>query len=331
MSASLYQQLIKQGRRKLLLTTIGAQREILEIYEGVIEELSERAEKAKDKSLTKRWIEDYIEKGLRPAQRELAKQLNDRIRSSMMTAGGGGADFDLQLFSQAITRADIDLGPHFTEMFSSVPELALRAILNGGLYKDGRGLTERVWWTTNAFGKDIDYIIKQGIAAKKSALELARDLEAFIKPAAQRPWSWGKVYPGLRSKQVDYNAQRLARTSITHAFRESQYKSAERNPFVEAMHWGLSEQHYARQIEPYGPDECDDYAEQNDYGLGVGNFPKDNVPLSHPQCLCHTYPVVAKSLDQVASELKAWVDGASNPMLDEWYWKYGRHYMPKAA
>lgn len=331
MSASLYQQLIKEGRRKLLLTSIGVQGEILEIYEDVIEELATRAQQAKDKSLTERWLKDYIEKGLRPAQRELARQLDESIRSAMMTAGSAGSNFSLQVFSQAMNLAEIDLGPHFTDMFSTVPELALRAIINGGLYKDGRGLSQRIWFATNNFARDIDYMLKKGIAAKKSAIELARDLETFVKPGAQRPWSWGKVYPNLRSRQVDYNAQRLARTSITHAFRESQYESARRNPFAEAIHWELSDQHYERQIKHYGPDECDDYANQNWYGLGKGNFPKDEVPLSHPQCLCHTYPVVAKSLDQIARELQDWLDGGSNPVLDEWYWKYGQYYMPRVA
>jgi len=329
--SSLCAQLIKEGRKKLLQLTLEQQSEVLRIYEGAIDELAARAAAAKDETLTKRWLDDYLEKGLRPAQRELAKRLRTSISGGIQAAGDVASNFDLQLFALAMDKAAIDLGPHFTEMFSAVPRDVLEAILKGDLYRDGRGLTERVWKTSRSFGNDIGYIIKRGLVEKKGAVALAKDLEQFLKPEARRPWSWGKVYPNLRTKQVDYSAQRLARTSITHAYRESQYRSAERNPFVDAIHWHLSEQHYERQVRLWGRDECDDYAEQNDYGLGVGNYPKGEVPLSHPMCLCTTMPVVSKSLDSIADELRAWMHGGDNPVLDEWYKQYGDHFAARSA
>ncbi len=331
MSAKLYERLIQEGRRKVLLLTLQQEREILGLYDDTISELSARAETAKDKSLTQRWLDDYVEKGLKPAQRKLAQDLRAKTSSGISSAGAIGSGFDLQIFSAALEKAGIDLGPHFTEMFSKVPAEVLKSILGGDLYRDGKGLSGRTWSVTDGFGRDIDYILKRGLLEKKSALALAKDLEAFLDPAATRPWNWGKVYPNLRSKQIDYNAQRLARTSIMHGYRESQYQSAERNPFVDSIHWALSSQHYERQVKHWGPDECDDYANQNWYGLGKGNFPKDKGPLSHPQCLCHTSPVISKSLDQVATELKAWARGGNNPMLEKWYWRYGREFIEKTA
>ena len=37
-------------------------------------------------------------------------------------------------------------------------------------------------------------------------------------------------------------------------------------------------------------------------------------------------PYIPKDLDTVAGELKAWIDGGSNPMLDKWYKDYREHF-----
>lgn len=322
---SIYEDLIKQSRRNFLKLTLEQQKEIAAIYQTAIEELTSKAASAKKKSLTKRWTLDYI-KLLKKEQKKLQQNITKSIIEGIKAAGQYSILVDLQIFAMAQERAGIDLGPHFSEMFSSVPDEVLESILRGDLYRDGRGLSERIWRVTNDFGQDIDYIIKRGIAEKKSATDLAKDLEQYIKPASKRPSNWGIVYPNLRTKQVDYNAQRLARTSITHGYREAQYRSAQRNPFVEAIHWELSSQHYARQIVRWGPDECDDYAEQNRYGLGVGNFPVYSVPLSHPQCLCVTYPVIPDSLDKITERLKKWAKGGKDLQLDIWYNKYSEHF-----
>ena len=90
------------------------------------------------------------------------------------------------------------------------------------------------------------------------------------------------------------------------------------NPYVEAMHWNLSSQHYERQVKHFGEDECDDYANQNDYELGTGNFPKNKVPIPHPQCLCYTTCVITKSLDDIGRELGQWIRGKDIDYLNKW-------------
>lgn len=312
-----YVELVKKARQMTLKLTLEQQAEIYNIYVSSINRLSRQAEKMGDKTLEARWTKDYI-KQLEKEKERLNKELQEAIVGGMQQAANQAVLPDLALFKAAQARAGIDIGPHFTEMFSQPPTEALAAIIRGGLYSDRKGLSERIWNATSEAGDDIGSIIRRAIAEKRSAVELAHDLEQFIKPSAQRPWDWGNVYPNLRTKEVDYNAQRLARTSITHAHRESQHRSAAMNPFVDAIHWELSAEHYARQVARWGEDECDEYAEQDSYGLGVGNFPVDEVPLSHPQCLCYTYPVISRTLDQVADELSDWVDG-NNPELDKWF------------
>jgi len=180
------------------------------------------------------------------------------------------------------------------------------------LYKDHKTLSSRIWSISNKLDSDIQYVINQALSEGKSAIELARDLEKFVKDPAKRPINWGKVYPNLRGTKVDYNAQRLARTSINHAYQTSTIKSSSMNPFVEGIEW------QSAMIHGRTCQLCMDRDGQI--------FPKDNVPLDHPQGLCTMLPYISQSLDQVADELRDWLDGDNNPNLEKWYNKYGQHF-----
>ena len=37
-------------------------------------------------------------------------------------------------------------------------------------------------------------------------------------------------------------------------------------------------------------------------------------------------PVIEKSLDKIADELRNWVDGGNNRKLDKWYKEYGDYF-----
>lgn len=146
-----------------------------------------------------------------------------------------------------------------------------------------------------------------------------------MNPEAKMPVSWLKTYPDIPfDRQIDYNALRLARTMINHSYWAANLETAKRNPFCKAMHWALSPSHYERQVAHFGEDECDTYA-SHDEGLGRGNFPIEELPMPHAQCLCVQYQVVPE-LDEVADRLGAWVDGGSDPELDKAFgaWKEQR-------
>ncbi len=83
----------------------------------------------------------------------------------------------------------------------------------------------------------------------------------------------------------------------------------------------LSLSHYERQVARFGEDVCDTYA-SHDEGLGQGNYPIKNLPMSHAQCLCVQVQVVPE-LSDVANRLSKWIDGGENAALDESFgeWK----------
>ncbi len=83
------------------------------------------------------------------------------------------------------------------------------------------------------------------------------------------------------------------------------------------MHQKLSPGHGARQVDRLGEDECDDYANNDYYNLGQGNFPPAEVPVPHPNCLCIQTAVIPKSLDEIGEEIGDWLKGGNNPNLDK--------------
>lgn len=311
MATTDYVKMALAARRGVNRLTLAQQAEIIMIYGEAISRLAEKASKSRKGSLTERWALDYAE-GLALERIQMQKNLEESIKQGISNAADYGVQFDYKIFVMLKDMTNIDFAPRFKEMFSFASENAVKPILTGKLYKDGKSLSQRIWNIGNAFEKDVQYIINQGLIEKKSAVELADDLKQYVKEPAKRLTDWGKVYPNLRSKQVDYNAQRLARTSINHAYQTATIRSAGMNPFVEGVEWHSAMEHGRT---------CDLCMERHGQ-----IFPKEDVPLDHANGLCTMIPYIPKSLNQVAGELRHWVDGGHNPKLDRWYKEYGEYF-----
>ena len=231
-----YEEISKQTRKKVSKLTLEQQKELLDLFSDVIKELSKKAEKSKSKSLTERWMLDY-RKELLKARKALTKELNKSTRGFITKAARVGIETEQQIMSKMFKYAGIDPGDHFSNMFSQVQDKVIKDIISGNLYKDKKTLSSRIWNYGQGFEKDIQYVINRAILEKKSAIELAKDLEKYVKDPAKRDSTWGRCYPHLRNKRVDYNAMRLARTSINHAYQTASIQSSNMNPFVEGIQW----------------------------------------------------------------------------------------------
>jgi len=47
--------------------------------------------------------------------------------------------------------------------------------------------------------------------------------------------------------------------------------------------------------------------------------------------LCTLLPYIPESLDEVATELRDWIDGGNNPKLEEWYQIHGEYFSMKRS
>ena len=181
---------------------------------------------------------------------------------------------------------------------------------SGGIYGGkAPALSKRIWNNEALQSGQIEQLIAQAVAKGESPAKLARALEAYVSPKIIQPDNWNDVYDIPFTYKVDYNAKRLAVTSIRHAAWGATITAARDNPFADYFHWELTPAHVIFDI-------CDAHA-AHDEGLGEGNFPVDAAPLPHPWCTCLYYIDTDKSLEEIGRELQGWLDGGGNARLDE--------------
>lgn len=311
MASKDYLRMVEENRRKHLRLTKRQYKLIRDLFEDAAKELEEKALKAKQGSLTQRWALDY-KKSAKETVKSLTKQLKTQILADMKTSADLGAAVQMTLFELIDDKYNLGVSESFRNVFSRVPKEALEELIGGSYYNDGKGLSKRIWFTEGKVNGDIDYIIQQAMAQKKSAVELAKDLEMYVNPNAVKSFDLGKVYPNLRGKQIEYNAMRLARTTVAHAYQLSLIRSSKKNPYVEGIEWHSAFSH-GRTCE---------LCKQRHGQI----FSKEDCPLDHPQGLCTLIPYIPKDLDEVAGELRDWLDGKASPELDSWYQMYGQEF-----
>lgn len=236
---------------------------------------------------------------------KLSKELNAAYKSI-----GVGLEKSVKKNAEKAAQAVVDgnsstlkkAGFSIEGAYSFVPKDIVNALVTGQVYGGGWSLSGAIWYDIEKHQSDISKIIAEGVAANKSAYDIAKDLEIYVDPSAKKPWDWSKVYPGT-SKKVDYNAQRLARTMVSHAYQQSLERVCKNNPFVDGYVWQSS---HSRTC-PICADRDGEF------------FKKGELPLDHPNGMCTFIASMSVSLDDVADRIGDWVHGKDDPELDKWY------------
>ena len=324
----LYTGLQKDARTEMLKTMRATDRQIAGIYERAGAELARIAESQKAGSLTRRWQADMAA-SLAERMTQLNKDVYAAVKTGSATAARLPGEANAKWLVRVLEKAKGTTGGDaFRSVMTRTSDEALRAVVNGDAYLDAKQLSARIWKNNGRAREGMNEIIRQGIAQKKSAYQLAKELEAYVNPDVIDMMDWREIYPDLpdwlsdRWTKVEFHAHVIARTSINHAHHIALKNAAEANPFASAIHWELSPDHYERQVRPFGEDVCDDYA-GHDEGLGPGNFTINGVPLPHAMCLCYQWAVVPETLDKCADRLNDWLDGGEDGELDKAFgtWK----------
>lgn len=292
-----YNQIIKQMEQQRIRISEQQREEIAKIYRDAAKNLGRNLSSRWSKSANVYYVIDYARE-LKEQSRYIYQDVLAAIQSGVSNTARAVTSAQVQYWSH-VSPALMD---RLRDHMSSIPQSVVDEILSGGLYHDGKGLSQRVWRACNQYERDIDYIINAGIIERKSAYDLAKDLEAYVLPDAKKPFDWSKIYPRC-NKVVDYNAQRLARTACTHAYQMSFQRATRDNPFVESYQWHSSN---SSRVCPL--------CRSRDGKI----FAKDSVPLDHPNGMCIITAVISKSYDEIADEIAAWINGGSNPALDAW-------------
>lgn len=306
-----YLKLVEEAQQKRIRLTKEQVKSIRGLYRDVAKDLNRRAKSANKGSLNERWLLDY-QKQFKSDIKQLNKILKKDIESSMLKSAEYATGIQVDFLNLLDIKYNLNSKETFSNMFSKIPQQALQELVSGEFYKDGRGLSERLWFHEMKANADFDYIIQKGLAEKKNVYDLAKDLWDYVNPDVKKDWNFKNIYPGVGNKKIEYNSFRLAVTSISHTYQLSMQKSCKANPFVEGIQWHTSNSHR-------GPCSLCQSREGHVYDA-------DKLPLDHPLGVCYFTPIITKSMDDVGSELHDWLYGGSNSKLDDWYREYGREF-----
>ena len=195
--------------------------------------------------------------------------------------------------------------------FSYVPKDTVERLVTGQVYESGWSLSKRIWSDNEQALKDIYQVMARGVAEQKPIYDIAKDLESYVRPNARLPWNL-RMSDGVKiyKKQVDYNAQRLARTLVQHSYQQSFVSTTKNNPFILDYVWRAN-----------GSRVCEVCAARN----GV-HYKKDELPLDHPNGMCVIEPSIDKNMNDKLADWFNSPDG-TYPEIDEFARNFG--YEPK--
>lgn len=208
--------------------------------------------------------------------------------------------------------------------FFYVPQLVAHSIANGDVYAGNWTLSGAIWKDVKQNQNKILTIVAKGAQYGKSNLEIAKDLEKFVNPSARKrssriiKWRYDAQGNAIKDSfyfgDVDYNAQRLSRTLISHAYQQAMLVTNEKNPFVEGYRW-LTSNFHGRVC-----DICLDLAETDRYGMGAGVFPKEELPMDHPNGMCTFEIVKVGTFEENSARIDAWFNSprGTDPELDSY-------------
>ena len=190
----------------------------------------------------------------------------------------------------------------FEYKFSNEKRRAINKVLTGSIYKNFQGLDSRIWKIAQGHEKDIYNIIARGMLENKSIYDIAKDVEKYVNPKVRFPWSkiykdptTGKIYSfPVGSHKIDYNAQRLVRTTLQHVYQEVLVEMTSDNPFVKGYLWIAAGSHPCQL--------CLD----RDGTI----YTAANLPLDHPNGMCNIEPVIDK--EKAMEDIKGFYE---NPIL----------------
>jgi len=172
----------------------------------------------------------------------------------------------------------------------------LQGILKGTVYPDGIPLSQRIWSNQQAIHKDIHTIIANAMQEGKGIADISDLITKYVDPAARKDWN-KLMQDGfhVHRRDVEYNAQRLARTVSQHAYQKATEDRIRGNPFVTGVKWIAN-----------GSRACD-LCLARDGKV----YDKGDAPLDHPNGMCILEPVVADD-DTEDARLIAWARGGED-------------------
>lgn len=287
---------LKTAETERVKITAEQQKQIQKLYSDAAKAIAKEAKKAPrvpSDALRKQYL-NSLEKQVDNNLTKIGQELEGTITGNMNSVASAVVDDNLKFLDK--------VGMPIEGAFSRVPDEVVRSVTTGQLYEGNWTLSRAIWKNTKNTQRDVQNVIAQGIVQNKSAYDIAKDLEKYVDPKARKDWEWSKVYPGT-ARKVDYSAQRLARTMVSHAYQQSFVKTTQNNPFVTKYRW----------LSSGGERMCELCADRDGR-----EFSKDDLPLDHPNGMCTFEAIIEDSMVDISDRIADWIEGNEDSALDKW-------------
>lgn len=181
------------------------------------------------------------------------------------------------------------------------------------IYQDGYSFSERVWRAGKEFQDNIKNIISAGIAQNRDILDIARDLNAYVRTDKLTLIKrYGDLLKGTKEfakrirKNIYFPSLMLIRSELYASLMDNAKLTGQYNPGCSGLwDWvrtGLTDWNCL----------CPEHADNGPYTL-------DKIPAyPHSLCLCKLVPRLRNQTDFI-NDLKTWGQGNSVDYLDKWY------------
>lgn len=305
--ASKYVRMVeRQARQKMAKLNKQMQNDLVKAYQTAGKELAAGYKKSKSNTATKALYASYT--------RKIADETEQIIKEYALKGAKLAPEVEHLIMSRAFQMAGLDTSlanDVFGNLVGKLGMESVKNILAGGIYKDGVGLSARIWQASAMSANSIQEVIAAGLAQDMGAAKLSKLLQDYVNPTARKTWSNDKIRELLGdgyaawNRNLEYNALRLARTTLAHTATMSMRQAQTINPYATKIMWHSV--HAAGRTCSI----CEDMDGQI--------FDTKDCPFDHPNGMCYQTHEFEKSLEQIADELADWCRGNPNPMLDDWW------------
>lgn len=241
-------------------------RAIKQLYRGVLSSLYKEEQKLKKLGITDSVRVTQIRE-LRSTTIRLLRQVTDKLTSNAEAGMLEVIDATLELYGASTASA----------------QAMVMSFVTGNVYGGSWTLSSSIWGNNSKQVRDVYNIVARGQLLGYSFEQIADQLKKYVNPDKLYDWD-GPGSLHIYSHSIDYNAQRLIRTLVTHAYQYAQWAMTHDDPTLLGYRWHAQ-----------GPRACPICKERN----GV-IFPVNSVPWDHPNGACYIEPVYSSRHDMDA-------------------------------
>ena len=227
---------LKNAEQVRQTTTMQMQKDIKKMYEQLYKDVTRKISAMGNGNIQKQNLL-LLQRDIKSRIEQLNKDIQSGIIRNMKIVSNEVVS-DTRTFLKQCGFKDEDIH----SAFSYVPDQVIRNIINGNVYQDGWTLSGAIWGYNKKTQDTLNKIISIGTAQGQSALEIAKQLEQYVDPSAKKTaktihslryatmndvivgranYIGEEIKDSVYFGRIDYNAMRLARTLISHAYQQS--------------------------------------------------------------------------------------------------------------